>query len=41
MDQFLPMEEALFDLQQRTEKQTRNFTSVQNGWSRTTLSRQL
>jgi len=32
---------AIFVLKLRTEKQTGSFTSVQNGCTRTTLSRQL
>jgi len=40
LDHFVPMEGALFVQQLRTEKQTGNVASAQNGCARTTLSRQ-
>jgi hypothetical protein len=40
LDHFVHMEGALFVQQLRTEKQTWNSTSAQNGCARTTLSRQ-
>jgi len=40
LEHFVPMEGALFVQQLRTEKQTGNVTSAQNGCARTTLSRQ-
>jgi len=40
VDHFVPMEDALFVQQLRTEKQTGNVASAQNGCARITLSRQ-
>jgi hypothetical protein len=40
LDHFVPMEGALFVQQLRTEKQTGNVASAQNGRATTTLSRQ-
>ena len=40
LDHFVPTEGALFVQQLRTEKQTGNVASAQNGCARTTLSRQ-
>jgi len=39
LDNFVPMEGTLFVQQLRTEKQTGNVSSTQNGCARTTLSR--
>ena len=40
LDHFVPMESALFVQELRTEKQTGNVVSAQNGCARTTISRQ-